>query len=138
MVFLFTIASNNTLINMPDTIDMTNIETTVHGFHASIGGFSGDVFKGMALNGGIAMARQSNGLVITGFQNLLDGFKGVVISGLRNKSIKGAGLQIGLFNICKHLKGVQIGLWNVNSKRKLPFINWDFRSTAKRTRQLQG
>jgi hypothetical protein len=25
-----------------------------------------------------------------------------------------------------HLKGAQIGLWNKNQKRSLPFINWNF------------
>ncbi|MEI9809216.1 MAG: hypothetical protein WDO16_15890 [Bacteroidota bacterium] len=66
------------------------------------------------------------GLVITGSQNVISDFRGVAISLLRNLSVRGAGLQIGLLNICKHMKGVQIGLWNVNSKRKLPFINWSF------------
>jgi hypothetical protein len=26
----------------------------------------------------------------------------------------------------KSINGIAIGLWNVNSKRKLPFINWGF------------
>jgi hypothetical protein len=35
------------------------------------------------------------------------------------------GLQIGIFNASKHTKGVQLGIWNKNEKRKLPIINWN-------------
>ena len=97
---------------MVDTIDQSAKTIIVRGFHATLGGFGGDEVTGVALNGGICFAREANGLILTGTQNLIDDFKGVVISPLRNKSIKGTGLQIGLLNICKHLKGVQIGLWN--------------------------
>lgn len=124
---LFFVASGNTLINMPDTIDYSNMQKKVSGFSASIGGLMTiDKLEGVILNGGICIATQSSGLVITGTQNIVDDFRGVLVAGIKNRSYKGAGLQIGLFNICKHLKGVQIGLWNVNSKRKLPFVNWSF------------
>lgn len=123
----------NKLKKMPDTIDMSPPETIVRGLHASFGGFAGDEISGLALNGLISFAVKANGIVITGMANELSQFKGIVISTLGNKSIKGAGLQVGLFNTCKHLKGVQIGLWNVNSKRKLPFINWCFKSTDKKS-----
>lgn len=129
MMLMFDAYRHNSLSKMADTIDRSEKTIIVHGLHATIGGFVGDEVKGVALNGGLSIARQGYGLILTGFQNLVDDFRGVTISTLRNKSIKGAGLQIGLFNICKHLKGVQIGLWNVNSKRKLPFINWSFKSS---------
>jgi hypothetical protein len=117
----------NTLINMPDTIDYNYLARRISGFSVSIGGLMTiDKVEGVILNGGICGATQSKGLVITGTQNLVDDFRGVLIAGLRNRSYRGRGLQVGLFNICKHLKGVQIGLWNVNSKRRLPFINWSF------------
>jgi hypothetical protein len=38
------------------------------------------------------------------------------------------GVQIGLFNHSKNLRGIQFGLWNTNGKRKLPFMNWQFKS----------
>jgi hypothetical protein len=95
----------------------------------SAGGVIGDVkMHGVSLNGGIYQSVSSKGLVVTGSQSIVDEFNGVLISGLRNKSIKGKGLQVSLLNVCKHMKGIQIGLWNVNSKRKLPLINWSFRS----------
>ena len=34
------------------------------------------------------------------------------------------GVQIGVLNKAKNLKGLQIGLWNKNQHRSLPFINW--------------
>jgi hypothetical protein len=124
---LFGLNAGNTLINMPDTINRSEINTRINGLSLSGGGLICDaLMKGVSINGGICTAIQANGLVITGSQNLTNEFNGVVVSGLRNRAIKGRGVQVGLLNICKHLKGVQFGLWNVNSKRKLPLINWSF------------
>jgi hypothetical protein len=124
---LFLLGIDNIPINMPDTINRADIQTRVSGLSLSGGGLAGDVkMNGLSINGGISVAIQTNGLVITGSQALTGEFNGMVICGLRNKAIKGRGVQIGLLNICKHLKGVQFGLWNVNSKRKLPLINWSF------------
>lgn len=39
-------------------------------------------------------------------------------------AVEARGVQIGLFNRAKSLKGLQIGLWNVNQKRKWPLFNW--------------
>jgi hypothetical protein len=117
----------NKLADLPDTIS-THV-SSLSGLSVSAGGVIGDVkMHGVSLNGGIYQSVSSKGLVVTGSQSLVDEFNGVLISGLRNKSIKGKGLQVSLLNVCKHMKGIQIGLWNVNSKRKLPLINWSFRS----------
>ena len=127
MMGLFSLGSGNSLINMPDTVDKAYDITNIHGVSLSFGGLVGDNFiKGLSVNVGVCTAIESKGVVITGSQNIIGDFRGISMCLLRNLSIKGAGLQIGLLNICKHLKGVQIGLWNVNSKRKLPFINWSF------------
>lgn len=133
MAMLFTFPAvlysfaGNKLINLPDTIDHIDMEKSISGLSVSAGGLLGmGKIQGVSVNGGICLATRAKGMVVTGTQNVVDDFRGVLIAGLRNRSIRGSGLQIGLFNICKHLKGVQIGLWNVNSKRKLPFINWSF------------
>ena len=48
------------------------------------------------------------------------------------------GLQIGVVNKSKNLRGIQIGIWNVNQKRRLPLINWNFkRSTEQETNEQQ-
>lgn len=118
---------NNTLINMEDTVDKSGINIRVRGLSLSGGGLVGPIqMKGVSINGAVCVATETRGVVLTGSQNLADEFSGVVISTLRNKSIKGRGLQLGLLNICKDMKGIQLGLWNVNSKRRMPFINWSF------------
>ncbi len=38
------------------------------------------------------------------------------------------GLQIGVVNKAKRLRGIQLGIWNINERRKLPLINWNFRT----------
>ena len=126
LVGLFKVASDNALINLPDSVKKSGPHTTVHGLSLSLGGLLVNGQRGISINGGIFIADHARGLVITGTQNLTGDFHGIVISALRNRSIAGKGVQIGLLNICKHLDGVQIGLWNVNSKRRLPFINWSF------------
>ena len=52
----------------------------------------------------------------------------VKVTLLMNQSYHMNGVQIGLFNTSKKTRGLQIGLWNVNERRKLPIINWNFRS----------
>jgi hypothetical protein len=119
--------SANAIINMPDTISTQNVVSKIKGLSLSVGGLVGtDHVSGVSINGGIFSATETKGIVLTGSQNIIEDFRGVVFSALRNRSVKGKGVQIGLLNICKHMKGIQIGLWNVNSKRKLPFINWSF------------
>lgn len=124
------ILSGNSLINLEDTVNTSNIRDKVNGLSLSAGGLvnltGGMQINGFSINGGICSATNSNGLIITGTQNFTSEFRGLVITGFRNRSIKGRGVQVGLLNVCKHLKGFQIGLWNVNSKRKLPLINWSF------------
>lgn len=57
-------------------------------------------------------------------QNRING----VSVGLVNHAADVRGLQIGLFNKTIELKGFQFGLWNMNEKRRLPIVNWDFKS----------
>jgi len=50
-----------------------------------------------------------------------------------NKKI--VGLQIAMWNKSKNTKRIQSGLWNINEKRNLPIINWNF--YIKRIRKLK-
>lgn len=70
---------------------------------------------------------QVNGLTASGFMNYSRKHHGVQIAIIGNRSYEVKGLQIALFNETKKLWGVQLGLWNVNERRKLPLINWNFR-----------
>lgn len=120
---------NNSLVNMPDAADTSAAVNKIRGVSLSVGGLAGgNETNGVSVNGGIFLAVETKGVVLTGSQNIIDDFRGAVCSLLRNRSIGGKGIQVGLLNVCKHMKGIQIGLWNVNSKRKLPFINWSFKS----------
>ncbi|QEC42330.1 LA_2272 family surface repeat-containing protein [Pseudobacter ginsenosidimutans] len=113
--------------NMPDTIWYSEAVDKIHGLSISGGGLIGaGRLDGVAFNGLICLLTVSKGICITGLNNRIDEFHGLVIAGLGNRSIKGSGLQIGLVNKCKHLRGIQIGLWNENGRRKFPIINWNF------------
>ncbi len=52
--------------------------------------------------------------------------KGIQLAMIRNTAQEMRGVQIGLTNKSDDFRGIQIGLWNVNQKRKLPFVNWNF------------
>ncbi len=67
--------------------------------------------KGLSINPLWSMYQKSNGLIIATVNHV-------------NKM---HGVQIGLFNKANTSKGIQIGLWNVNEKRSLPLINWNFK-----------
>jgi hypothetical protein len=111
--------------SLGDSADVDWYITKINGLSLSMGGLMRcSNIRGITLNGGICFAYRTRGLVVSGGYNNIHDFKGISICGLRNVSVKGRGIQIGLINVCKNFKGLQLGLWNVNSKRKLPFINW--------------
>jgi len=70
---------------------------------------------------------KGNGVQI-GIGNSAIDYKGIQVSVLSNHALKSRGIQVGLFNKSKNLMGLQLGLWNVNQKRKIPLINWNFKS----------
>ena len=69
----------------------------------------------------------TNGIAVSPILNFHHEIKGVSVAPLANVGQKCRGLQIGLYNSCKDFRGLQIGAWNENGKRKLPFINWNFK-----------
>lgn len=114
----------------------------INGLNISSGGFMGgaqvnglniSVFSGMNEMNGISInatllgTKSFNGISISGIANITDKGRGVQIA-ISNVSRNHKGIQIGLFNHSKNLRGFQFGLWNTNGKRKLPFINWQFKS----------
>lgn len=64
-----------------------------------------------------------NGVQIGAYNYAKETFKGVQFGGY-NRSGAVNGIQIGIYNNAKFLRGIQIGLWNRNHKRSLPFFNW--------------
>lgn len=100
-----------------------NIEETVTVTGLGISTVSGHSTNGVNITATGASGSYMNGTSISGVANIYYDFNGVLIAGLQNKTTKGKGLQIGLFNYCQDCKGVQIGLLNKMGRRILPFIN---------------
>ncbi|HIE45723.1 MAG TPA: hypothetical protein EYP87_06090 [Flavobacteriaceae bacterium] len=73
-----------------------------------------------------------NGIQIGGSNNVDNGMNGLQVGAANYADGKMTGLQIGLFNRSYNSKGIQIGFWNVNEKRKLPIINWNFTTRKNR------
>lgn len=84
-------------------------------------------FNGLAIGFGGNEIEKFSGVMIGGpFNNKASFLKGVQIGGENYIINRGRGLQIGIFNSAKNFKGIQLGLWNKNDKRALPFLNWQF------------
>lgn len=94
-----------------------------------------DDFNGLSLAVLGTMALNQNGISI-GLFNGNNNLKGMTI-GVMNSSYNLKGSQFGVINYCKDnhgiqigifnrsfSKGLQVGIWNVNHKRAMPFINW--------------
>lgn len=104
---------------------------TINGFQLSIINMEPTVTNGLELSfsSNIGAPSVINGVSISPLYNIHHTSNGLVISPVANISQKCRGLQIALFNSCKDSRGIQIGFWNENEKRKLPFINWNFKRT---------
>jgi hypothetical protein len=113
------------LASLGDSSNSDWFITNINGISLSMGGLLRcRNINGIAVNGGTCSALRTRGIIVSGGYNTIDDFKGISICGLRNVSVKGRGIQVALINVCKNFKGLQIGLWNVNGRRKLPFLNW--------------
>jgi hypothetical protein len=100
-------------------------------FGRQVNGVSASMINIFQLHNGLQMgagniAYAMNGVQLAVFNNSATKANGIQIGFLTNRAERANGLQIALFNHAKQLKGVQIGLWNVNQKRKLPLVNWNF------------
>jgi len=98
--------------------------TIINGISVSIGGEIFVSVHGFNIAGLATHAYKLNGISISGLASVSTQFRGLVIGGIYNSARSGVGIQIGLINNCKNLKGLQIGVWNKSGKRGLPFINW--------------
>ena len=102
------------------TISSFNKINKMNGVNITGLGMQSDVLNGFSLspyNG----TNRLNGATI-GLFNETFTLKGLQV-GFYNYSATNSGIQIGVFNMSKS-RGFQLGLWNINSKRSMPFINW--------------
>jgi len=102
---------------------------TINGLQLSLINMEPTVTNGLEVNvsSNINTYAVTNGVSVSPFFNLHHEMKGVSAAPLANIGHKCRGLQIGLYNKCEDFRGIQIGGWNENGKRKLPFINWNFK-----------
>ncbi|WP_374465481.1 hypothetical protein [Chryseobacterium sp.] len=102
---------------------------TINGLQLSIINMEPTVTNGLEINvsSNINTYAVTNGMSVSPFFNVHHEMKGVSIAPLANIGQKCRGIQIGLYNQCKDFRGIQIGGWNENGRRKLPLINWNFK-----------
>ncbi|MFY0629945.1 MAG: hypothetical protein JXR05_06150 [Flavobacteriaceae bacterium] len=142
-------AYENAMNNTPNEIvyginisSGSNYQTEIHGVSLALIGQYIHKINGITIAGLGNITERYNGITISGLEN--DSFKtnGMAVSLVANSSqyfngvqvsaqnfikTKGTGIQIGIYNEATNFKGIQLGLWNKNDKRILPFINWNFK-----------
>ena len=124
MLFNLQLPDNNDYVVVPrEKMNMIN------GLQLSLINMEPTVTNGLEINvsSNINTYAVTNGVAVSPFFNLHHEMKGVSVAPLANIGKKCRGIQIGLYNKCDDFRGVQIGGWNENGKRKLPLINWNFK-----------
>lgn len=101
----------------------------INGVQLSLINMEPTVTNGLEINvsSNINTCVVTRGVAVSPILNFHHEIKGVSVAPLANVGQKCRGLQIGLYNSCKNFRGIQIGAWNENGKRKLPLINWNFK-----------
>ena len=120
----------------------TFCDCLTNGVSAGVGQITYQV-NGISLIFFVNLTHKHNGIMIAGgnYSDTMNGLqlglmnssskvKGVQVGLGINETEKMEGLQIGLVNKSINFRGIQIGIWNVNQKRELPLINWNFKRTA--------
>lgn len=87
--------------------------------------------NGLQIAGLVNFADEMNGLQIAGLSNTARVLHGLQLAAWCNETDEGCGVQIGLFNNGRQMKGVQIGLLNFlrpkdSDGRFLPLVNAQF------------
>jgi hypothetical protein len=115
--------------NQPPIEEVTDFKNfkKVNGLQIGFGNLDKTVINGIDINLSGSFDSKVNGLTISGVLNKHQEINGLTIAAMGNHDNNCKGVQIGLFNSCKNLRGFQFGLWNKNQKRKLPFINFAFK-----------
>lgn len=130
--------------NATEPFDLTDFKYSevINGVNLSTGSWCDCNYNGWTIAAVGQYGKLGNGLSLAGGWNMIDKQNGVQLSIITNSSYymsgvqisafnfihTGKGLQIGVLNRSKNFKGIQLGLWNVNQKRSLPIINWNFES----------
>jgi len=131
VLFFVNIASiDNWEINDIDSEPLPDKMNKINGMQLSIVNMEPTVTNGLelSLSSNISAPSVTNGVAVSPLYNFHHTTKGLAVSTLANVSQKCRGVQIALINVCKDSRGIQIGFWNTNEKRKFPLINWNFKN----------
>jgi hypothetical protein len=115
--------------------DSISYDVKIYGANIVLFGGLGNI-KIVGFNLGVCNPfTQMKGVSIAILGSFMSDVKGVEFSTVWNEAQRLRGVQIGLVNCCYSLHGFQFGLWNMNPKRSLPFINWQFKAKEKKVRK---
>lgn len=131
VLFLVNIASiDNWEINDIDSDLLPDEMNKINGMQLSIINMEPTITNGLelSLSSNIGAPSVTNGIAVSPLYNFHHTTKGVAVSTLANVSQRCRGVQVALINVCKDSRGIQIGFWNQNEKRKFPIINWNFKN----------
>ncbi|OJJ22582.1 hypothetical protein BKI52_07845 [marine bacterium AO1-C] len=110
-------------------------EGQINGVSVSVFHSNAIKIQGLAIAASVTSVDEINGVSVSGVSNLAYKLRGVSVAIVKNSVVQAHGIQIGLYNKAVDLRGFQFGLWNVNGRRSLPFINWQF---GKKTRKIDN
>ncbi|MBL1219764.1 hypothetical protein JET18_02885 [Chryseobacterium sp. L7] len=121
---------DNWAINDIDSETLPDKMNKINGLQLSIINMEPTVTNGLEINmaSNISAPSVTNGVAFSPLYNFHHTTKGAAVSTFANVAQKCRGAQIALINVCKDSRGIQIGFWNENEKRKLPLINWNFKN----------
>ena len=119
-------STHTPLVDSYDSVQLYSFKK-VHGLQIGLANTELTIINGMDINLTGSMSSITNGLTISLLMNKHYLSNGLTVAILGNHDTKCNGVQIGLINSSMNLKGVQIGLWNKNQKRKMPLLNWSFK-----------
>lgn len=120
--------------------DKKNVPEKVNGINLSGLGSINYSINGISIGGIGQLNWYVNGIAVSAMINITHTCNGIQFGtmamshkmnglqiGLNVETEYMRGIQIGMFTESKNTRGLQFGIWNVNEKRKLPLINWNFR-----------
>ncbi len=120
---------DNWAINDIGTEPLPEKMNKINGMQLSIINMEPTVTNGLEVNvsSNISAPSVTNGIAFSPLYNFHHTTRGAAISTFANVSQKCRGIQVSLINVCKDSRGIQVGFWNENEKRKFPLINWNFK-----------
>ncbi|MES2765304.1 MAG: hypothetical protein V4642_05520 [Bacteroidota bacterium] len=101
-------------------------------YNFQVNGISGSFITNISqIHNGIQISAINRSFIMNGVQigfagNNVHIANGIQIGVMVNSTVIMRGVQVGFLNFADDLKGIQIGVWNVNQDRSFPFFNWSF------------